>query len=114
MDDSDSRHGWPPIDPADGWAAILTELRDDLIQIDPDLVVRQVKQKGGVLEVWAEASSPALAAAVRERIAAAQEQSAVTCERCGQPGTIRQGADGWYRALCDAHASGSAETEDES
>lgn len=97
-------NNWPPIDPADGWAEILTELRDDLIQTDPGHVVRQVKQKGGVLEVWVEASGPILADAVNRRIAAAQEQSARTCERCGQPGKIRQRPDGWYQALCNRHA----------
>lgn len=101
--------GWPPIDPADGWARLLTALQRDLERIDPGLVVRQVKQKGGVLEVWVEASSPQLADAVHDRIASAREQSARTCERCGQPGQISQGADGWYRALCASHAAEAGE-----
>ena len=96
--------GWPPIDPDDGWAGILTDLRADLERIDPGLVVRQVKQKAGTLEVWAEASDPALADAVHARIAAAEAESARTCERCAQPGKVRQRADGWWQALCDAHA----------
>lgn len=96
--------GWPLIDPGDGWAGILTELQRDLAQIDPGLVVRQVKQKAGMLEVWAEASAPGLADAVRERIAAAQELSARTCERCGRPGHVRQKPSGWWQALCDEHA----------
>lgn len=97
--------GWPSIDQGDGWGGILTELRRDLEMIDPDLVVRQVKQKGGVLEVWAEASDPALADAVYARITAAQELSARTCERCGAPGYVRQKPSGWYQALCDEHAA---------
>ncbi|MBN7371081.1 hypothetical protein [Mycobacteroides abscessus] len=103
--------GWPPIDPDDGWAKLLTELRADLERIDPELVVRQVKQKGGQLCVWAEASDPTLADAVHDRIAAAEEQSAVTCERCGRPGSIRQRSDGWYQALCAKHAEAASETE---
>lgn len=106
--------GWPPIDPGDGWAGILTELQRDLERIDPGLVVRQVKQKFGTLEVWAEASDPALADAVHERITAAQELSARTCERCGQSGHVRQKPSGWYQALCDEHAAEAAtETEEE-
>lgn len=104
--------GWPPIDPGDGWAGILTELQRDLERIDPDLVVRQVKQKFGVLEVWAEASAPGLADAVHERITAAQELSARTCERCGRPGRVRQKPSGWYQTLCDEHTVEAA-TEDE-
>ncbi len=96
--------GWPPIDPADGWAKLLTDLRDDLERIDPHLVVRQVKQKGGQPSVWAEASVPTLADAVHDRISAAEEQSARTFELCGQPGTIRQRPDGWYQSLCGACA----------
>ncbi|OCB66218.1 hypothetical protein A5729_12445 [Mycobacterium vulneris] len=96
--------GWPPIDPDDGWAKLLTELRADLERIDPGLVVRQVKQKGGQLCVWAEASDPTLADAVHDRIAAAEAQSAVTCECCGRPGRIQQRSDGWYQSLCGACA----------
>lgn len=108
------RTGWPPIDPDDGWATILTELRRDLERIDPDLVVRQVKQKFGVLEVWAEASDPALADVVQDRIRQAQEQPAVTCERCGCPGQIQQKPSGWWQALCYEHAAEAAtETEGE-
>lgn len=103
--------GWPPIDPDDGWAKLLTDLRDDLERIDPGLVVRQVKQKGGTLSVWAEASAPELADAVHARITAAEDESGRTCERCGQPGTIRQRADGWYQALCAQHAEAASETE---
>ncbi|MGA5538622.1 hypothetical protein [Mycolicibacterium nivoides] len=36
----DSANGWPPIDPSDGWALILTDLKRDLQQIDPGHVVR--------------------------------------------------------------------------
>lgn len=111
--DTDAR-GWPPIDPDDGWAGILTALRDDLKRIDPFLVVRQVKQKFGALEVWVAESDPALADAVRERITAAEEQSARTCERCGKPGRIQRRPDGWYQALCQQHAAEAAtETEEE-
>lgn len=105
MTETDNDHdGWPPIDPNDGWAELLTHLRADLARIDPGLVVRQVKQKGGTLSVWAEASAPELADAVHARITAAEDESGRTCERCGQPGTIRQRPDGWYQSLCGACA----------
>lgn len=102
--------GWPPIEPTDGWALILIELHRDLERIDPSLVVRQVKQKGGTLSVWVEASDPALADVVHERIAEAEELSARTCERCGEPGWVRQRSDGWYQALCDEHAAEAGES----
>ncbi|WP_142706826.1 hypothetical protein [Mycobacterium shimoidei] len=114
MTENGDGHGWPPIDPADGWAKLLTELRADLERIDPGLVVRQVKQKGGQLCVWAEASDPALAEAVHARIAEAEQQSATTCERCGQPGRIQQRPDGWYQALCPEHSEAASETEGQS
>ncbi|GAB5900083.1 hypothetical protein OKHIL_58920 [Mycolicibacterium mageritense] len=63
-----------------------------------------MKQKFGVLEVWAEASAPELDAAVRERIAVAERQSAETCERCGAPGQLHRRDNGWMRVECDAHA----------
>ncbi|MGV0827215.1 hypothetical protein ABQF35_30570 [Mycobacterium syngnathidarum] len=74
--DTDAR-GWPPIDPDDGWAGILTTLRDDLLRIDPGHTVHQVKQKFGELSVSADASDPALADAVHDRIAAALRPNSV-------------------------------------
>lgn len=111
MTELESPNGWPPIDPDDGWAAILTALRDDLLRLDPGHTVRQVKQKFGELSVWAETGDPAVADAVRERIAAAEEQSARTCERCGRPGRIQQKPNGWLQALCDEHAAEAAKEE---
>lgn len=111
MTELESPNGWPPIDPADGWAGILTELRCDLLTIDPGHTVRQIKQKFGELSVWAEASDAALADAVRERITTAEVQSARTCERCGRPGRIQQKPNGWLQALCDAHAAEAAKEE---
>lgn len=99
-----SANGWPPIDPSDGWAQILTDLQRDLQQIDPDHVVRQVKQKFGVLRVYVTSSDPALAAAVTERIRDAETESARTCEKCGRPGQLHQRDSGWYRTVCDLHA----------
>lgn len=97
-------NGWPPIDSSDGWAQILTDLQRDLQQIDPGHVVRQVKQKFGVLKVWAEASDPALADAFHDRITVAEQQSSITCERCGVPGQLHQRDSGWYSTRCDVHA----------
>lgn len=104
MTETDDGYGWPPTDPNDGWAELLTDLRADLERIDPHLVVRQVKQKLGTLEVWAEASDPELASAVHQRIAEAERQSAVTCERCGAPGQLHQRDNGWVRVECDVHS----------
>lgn len=99
-----SANGWPPIDPADGLAQILTDLQRDLHEIDPGHVVRQVKQKFGTLDVWAVASDPALAHAVHERATIAEQQSGTTCERCGALGLLHQRANGWMRVECDVHA----------
>lgn len=104
MTDEIDARGWPPIDPDDGWAQILTDLQRDLLEIDPGHVVRQVKQKFGVLCVYVTASDAALANAVHERITAAEQQSATTCERCGEPGQLVQRDGGWYRTACRAHA----------
>lgn len=104
MTENGDGHGWPPIDPNDGWAELLAALREDLLRIDPRLVVRQIKQKGGVLDVWAETSGTELDDAVRERIAEAERQSAVTCERCGAPGQLHQRDNGWVRVECDVHS----------
>jgi len=81
-----------------GWAPILDELHRDVVALDPDYTVEQVKEKFGSLRAYLTYRDPAIAALVQ----AAQQRSAQTCEECGAPGLIRnrRGAI-WLQCLCD-------------
>lgn len=90
-----------------GWASIVADLRRDLVELDPELRVDQVKAKFGVLRVYVAAGDLSVVAAVRERIAEAETASARTCEECGRPGSLRTDRP-WVAMLCDAHAAQAA------
>lgn len=91
----------------DGWFEILRDLGaqlEVLIAHEPEARrplyrVAQVKEKLGTLRVYLDHGSTLGMAAA---ITAAEERSAVTCEKCGQPGSLR--TVGWVRTLCDACA----------
>ncbi|AYM40392.1 hypothetical protein DYE20_01470 [[Mycobacterium] chelonae subsp. gwanakae] len=87
-----------------GWEAIVDALRRDLAVLDPELRVEQMKQKFGGLRVYVAAGDPAVAAAVRERIAEAESASERTCEQCSRPGRLRTDRP-WAATLCDEHAA---------
>jgi hypothetical protein len=88
-----------------GWRTILVDLHHKLLEISPEYVVVQVKQKWGGLKVYLDAGElPAL----RQRefdqtVRDAEGASYYVCEDCGEPGTPRgqQSPVSWIRTLCD-------------
>ena len=90
--------GWGPwIDCGPGWYPILARLEERLQQIDPDYRVHQIKEKFGTLRFYF--SSRHLDASL-EVAADAEAESERTCERCGNPGSLRK-RNGWFRTVCD-------------
>lgn len=57
----------------------------------------QVKEKFGGLRFYADGCTEAQ----DQLISFAETLSAMTCEVCGAPGTLR--TDGWIKCLCDTH-----------
>lgn len=57
----------------------------------------QVKEKFGTLRFYMSSETDEMSDAIRE----AEEQSAVTCETCGNPGT--SGGSEWLRTACVLH-----------
>jgi len=55
----------------------------------------QVKEKFGTLRFYMTHTTDKMDKLIGE----AEKLSEVTCENCGEPGTLRQ--DGWWRTLCD-------------
>lgn len=88
---------WPPLRArwGSGWAGILEQLAKDMRDIDAQAYVMQMREHDGVLNVAVSPSDPALRDAVRERIAQAQADSAVTCSRCGAAGAAHSGGGKW-------------------
>ena len=78
-----------------GWVPILDRLAEDLIKLGWDRDLHQVKEKFGTLRFYVGTST----ADMQNRIGKAAEESAETCEECGEPGKLRTG--GWLKTLCN-------------
>lgn len=73
-----------------GWYPIVVRCDERLAAIDPDYVVHQVKEKFGTPRYYCApppgASGNRCARCLDDITSDAERASAVTCERCGQPG----------------------------
>lgn len=85
-----------------GWGPLLTKLVEDLRVLAPDLLVVQVKEKFGELRFYTEGHKRE----AEERISQAEDESRMTCERCGEPGSGCPGRECprtyWCLTLCTA------------
>lgn len=89
-----------------GWYPIVATLDERLAAIDPDYVVHQVKEKFGTLRYYcapSDDSSTELRNTFSEIIGEAERKSAITCERCGEPGVLHRRSH-WRKTLCAACA----------
>lgn len=81
-----------------GWTPILVALHIDLVALDPDYQVGQLKEKFGSLRVYLDSD---FTPEVEQAIEAATTLSTQTCEVCGRPGSIRHISRFWIKAVCD-------------
>ena len=85
----------------DGWYLLLHNLCTEITQAyaeqgaEPDIEVTQIKEKYGGLRFYA--CAPPEIYDIIDKYEAISEE---TCERCGQPGTMRINND-WYLVRCD-------------
>lgn len=104
--------GYPEV--GDGWRDLVERAAARLAEAVSGLprgalVIVQIKEKFGTLRLYTSVAAEGLPEAVLERIdeavALAEARSAVTCERCGDPGALWRD-DGWYRTACARHGEG--------
>ncbi len=82
-------------DCGDGWEPLIRRLSEKLSKID-GVRAEQVKEKFGTLRFYLDYEVEG----AQDLIDEAEEESARTCEQCGQPGKLRGG--GWMVTLCDS------------
>ncbi|WP_433465525.1 hypothetical protein [Spirillospora sp. CA-128828] len=102
-----------------GWHPLLLRLHEQLLAVNPDYRVQQVKEKYGTLRIylltglmrypgWETGNLPEPHdeerykredEAARRLVHAAEEESARICESCGNPGETR--GNSWLKTLCD-------------
>lgn len=83
-----------------GWHTLVSNLIDDLFQLDWDGQIADIKEKFGTLRFYIGPETTKQS----ECIANAEKKSGTICEVCGKPGVLREG--GWLKTLCDEHANG--------
>lgn len=84
-----------------GWHGLLVELHEQIVELDPEYELAQVKEKFGGLRVYL-SSDPECAhyGAIQDLIEVAEKKADQICEQCGTPGSLREGS--WLLTLCDA------------
>lgn len=86
-----------------GWYDLIFKLSEQLEALivkmpeeqRKECKAEQVKEKFGCLRFYISLSNPE----INKLVAAAEQESSITCEECGQPGKRR--SKGWIRTLCD-------------
>lgn len=80
------RHPYPKqIECGEGWHPLLTELHNELTQIDPNYRIYQIKQKFEGLRFYAQAANPDNEKQLQETIYKYEEKSFHIDEHTGQP-----------------------------
>lgn len=69
----------------------------DAVEKIPQVVAAQVKEKFGTLRFYYDGGDEVIGGMVR----LAESMSSVTCETCGNPGTLQVG--GWHYTACATH-----------
>ncbi len=87
--------------PGEGWEPIIRKLSEKLsVEIGPEkdtYYAVQVKEKFGTLRFYLSSYTDEMCTLIN----AAEAESAVTCEVCGEPGT--RGGKGWIKTACPLH-----------
>ncbi|MGW3289437.1 hypothetical protein ACWDR3_32840 [Streptomyces sp. NPDC001002] len=88
-----------------GWHPLLLQLHGQLLTHVSDYWVEDVKEKLGTARIHLAPAEAARHPQVRDLVASTEQQSAVTCEFCGSPGSRRTRGDragGWMKTVCDS------------
>jgi hypothetical protein len=84
------------MDIGEGWYPLVQNLINDLIVMDWDKQICQIKEKFGGLRFYINGGHEDL----HKRIRNAEELSYTICEMTGQPGELRRDL-GWWQTLCE-------------
>jgi hypothetical protein len=95
------------IDCCYGWKDLIKRCHQDLVSIDPDYKVVQIKEKFGMLRYY---FTPSVEQDKKrmDKISFSHERESVhICEACGAPGILQRRKDGssYFRTLCEEHHS---------
>jgi hypothetical protein len=81
-----------------GWLELIADCHSELLSIDPNYKILQIKEKFGTLRFYAEPSTTEHFEKFRLIIDKYEQLSAQTCEMTGMKGVLMK-RDGWYKTL---------------
>jgi hypothetical protein len=91
--------GWNhEIDCEDGWLELIANCHSELLAVDPNYTILQIKQKFGTLRYYAEPSRTKHADNFRTIMDKYEQLSARTCEKTGAKGILMNKGN-WYQTL---------------
>ena len=87
-----------------GWKGIIETASGHLDMLErmtgTQVAVCEIRQKYGLLQIWATAESPSVEAAAEEIVARAETLSETVCEVCGAPASLRD-RDAYLMVRCE-------------
>lgn len=89
-----------------GWVPLIDKMTTEIQQVldehpDVQFSFAQIKQKFGELRIYADMNDATGTKKIQEIIGRAEDEADVTCETCGQPGTLRN--NGYIFVACEKH-----------
>ncbi len=114
--------GWYGCIAPDGWKWIIEDVDAQLVYLDPDYEINQVKEKFGTLRYYYSSSAESMVQDIMDAVIRyAEYLSANTCEVCGNSSTVSNSekgvkfdstavlkvSGGWYKTICDTCDTGS-------
>ena len=85
---------------SEGWRTLVEKLVDDIIKINPEIEVMQVKEKFGGLRFYTGGIDSDYADKIYDLIEKADAESFKICENCGTREDVITKGD-WLLTLCD-------------
>ena len=89
----------------EGWYRLVLDCHNEIVRIDPEYTIHQIKEKFGALRYYCELSESYWETPVDERatinavIARYEAISRVTCEATGKSGVLMKSPGGWFKTL---------------
>lgn len=80
-----------------GWSKIVLDLHHEMVKVEPEYKILQVKEKFGGLRYYTEPSTEAM----RVLTLHAERKAWCTCYECGASGEVRPLGGGSFITLCD-------------
>lgn len=94
LDPTFGRH----IDCDEGWHDLICKMHNEIIDVDPDYSIYQIKEKFGVLRVYFKATGPVQEKKIWSIVQRYERASSLTCELTGKPGRLMR-KSGQFKTL---------------